>query len=155
MIKFTVNLPKGALERLTAALQPVALDRVVDRVALQTLTSVVTATPKRWFGQVRRSWQMQKPAIGVRRIQNDNKIMLWLEEGTKDHGTNPPGRMLYIPLTRAASFGYKPGMKFGVDFILKKRVKGIQARHIARDEAVKAEKLLLASMKAHIKAAIA
>jgi hypothetical protein len=144
----------GKLQRLQRALAPEERDRVVDRVALQGHRMVVEATPKKWFGQVRRAWQIQKPQTGIRVLVNDNKIMFWLEEGTKAHGP-VKARALYIPLTRAASFGYKPGFRFGRDFVMAKRVKGIQARWIARKTGLKIQAVMLTAMKAHIRKALA
>ena len=84
---------------------------------------------------------------------NGNKIMGWLEEGTKDHGPVTK-KALYIPLTRQAAFGWQPGFVYGRDYILRKRVKGIQARHIAQEQARLAREDLKQSMKDHIKAAL-
>jgi hypothetical protein len=153
MIQFTVNIPAGPLARLTAAMQPDELDKVVDRVGLQTFASVVQATPQKWFGQVRKSWQLSTPGQGSRLVKNDNKIMLFLEEGTQAHGP-VTAKALYIPLTRKAAFGYQPGFVWGTDFILTPWVKGITARHIAKAEAEKAQKLLTDSMQQHIRDAI-
>ncbi len=153
MVKITVNLPVDKLQKLMDALSPAGVDPVSERIALRTLGEVIQSTPQRWFGQVRKSWQMQKPREGARLIVNDNKIMLFLEKGTRDHGP-VTAKALYIPLTRAASFGYKPGMKWGVDFVLAKRVRGIQARYIAKFQAIKATVYAKEAMKEHIRQAI-
>src|SRR5262249_23283429 len=112
------------------------------------------ATPKKWFGQVRRSWQMQKPRPGTRVLLNQNKIMLFLEEGTREHGPVTK-KFLYIPLNRNAAMGWHPGLKLGVDYILRKRVKGTEARWMGREQGKKAQTALFEAMKDHIRRAIA
>jgi len=61
---------------------------VVARVAAEVNRHVVEMTPprKKFFGQVRKAWQIAKPAPGVREVFNDNKVMRMLEEGTWPHG---------------------------------------------------------------------
>lgn len=102
------------LRRLRFAMAPNAIDNVVDEAAWRTQARLVKSTPKRWFGQVRRGWIVAKPRIGARLVINQNKIMLFLEEGTKDHGPKEiygplrPGqprrkKAMFIPLTRRAA----------------------------------------------------
>lgn len=102
------------IERVKAALQPGKIDPVVDRVAFQVQARLIRQTPKRWFGQVRRGWIVVKPRDGVRVVTNTNKVMLFLEEGTKAHGPREifgplqPGqprkkKALFVPLTRRAA----------------------------------------------------
>jgi hypothetical protein len=160
MVKVTIKgLEGGKLQALQAALVPAQTDRVVERVALVGLRKVVEATPKKWFGQVRRSWQIQKPREGVRALVNDNKIMLFLERGTMNGGTGyiTPKRkkFLYIPKNRNAALGWHPGLVRGRDYILVKRAKGIKPRRIAERMAKEIDKLLLEAMKTHIRAALA
>jgi hypothetical protein len=156
-VKGAVNPEK--LAKLRAALEPAATDPVVERVALRAFAKVVKDTPKRWFGQVRMSWQIQKPRPGARVVVNDNKIMLWLEEGTANAGTGriypKRGKFLYIPRNRNAALGWNPGLVYGRDYILRKSVRGIKPRRIAAKVAKEADKWLLADMKAHIKKALA
>jgi hypothetical protein len=93
---------------------PAAYDPVVDQAAWMTHARLTKSTPKRWFGQVRRGWIVARPALGSRLIINKNKIMLFLEEGTRDHGPREiygplrPGqprkkKAMFIPLTRRAA----------------------------------------------------
>lgn len=104
----TVNVMVSAgpasakIERLQQALTPEAVDPVVQRIAMQTLTEVVKATPKKWFGQVRAAWQVMKEATAKYFIKNGSKIMKWLEEGTDAHGP-VKAKALFIPLTREAA----------------------------------------------------
>lgn len=100
--------------RLAAAMQPAQTDAVVDRAAWMVQAKLIGATPRRWFGQVRRGWIVAKPREGARVVINQNKIMLFLEEGTRAHGPREiygplrPGqprrkKALFIPLTRRAA----------------------------------------------------
>lgn len=93
------------ITRLEQALHPSQLDRVVDRVALETHKSVVEKTPKRFFGQVRKAWQIAAPAEGVRSVFNPHKAMRFLEEGTVAHGPVTK-RALFIPMTARAAIAY-------------------------------------------------
>jgi hypothetical protein len=125
---------------------PEAIDQMVERAALETLVELVKTTPKQWTGQTRKSWQVQKPAQGVRIVENDSKVMLFLEKGTKDHGPVNK-KFLFIPLTRRAAAGWFKGLRYGVDYILKKWVKGIKPMNIVRDERPRARERLLNGMK--------
>ena len=64
--------------------------------------------------------------------------MLFLEKGTASHGPKRAKR-LFIPLNSKAHFGgYQSGMRFGRDFVLAKRVRGIKAMKIVEKERPKA-----------------
>jgi len=101
------------LRRLAVALDARAVDRVIDRAAFMTQAALIRATPKKWFGHVRRGWFVAKPIEGARVIFNRNPVMLFLEAGTRGHGPRQlfgpvrPGERrgkaaLFIPLTRRA-----------------------------------------------------
>lgn len=174
MIAITVDTggAEAKIARLQAGLTPEAIDPIVDEVAFKTLAQVVAATPKHWFGQVRAAWQvMPKTVAGARFIRNDNKIMHFLEYGTRDHGP-VTAKMLWIPLRREAALAPRlPGSRirqptsprrnrggwsttklvWGVDFILKKWVRGIAARGIVRAQVIETEKMLSDAMVGHVK----
>lgn len=117
LVKVTVKggaQAQARLARLAAAMTPAATDPVVDKAAWMIQAKLIGATPKRWFGQVRRGWIVAKPREGARVVINQNKIMLFLEEGTRPHGPKEiygplrPGqprrkKALFIPLTRRAA----------------------------------------------------
>lgn len=123
---------------------PLQLDKMVDKVALQTEAALKEATPKRWFGQVRNGWAVQKPEMGVRVLangataSNGAPIMLFLEEGTANDGQGfiypKVKKFLYVPLTKRAAGGWRQGLRWGVDFILKLRVRGQKGQHIVAKE---------------------
>ena len=98
-------------ERIKREMTPAAMDRIVGKVAAQTLQSVVSKTPRKWFGQVRRSWGIETPKQGMRYVQNGNKIMFWIEEGTKAHGP-VRAKALFIPLTRKAVLAHASNRGF-------------------------------------------
>lgn len=174
MITGNVNTAgaQAIMRRAQAALAPGVVDQIVDRIALQTLASVVRATPKKWFGQVRRSWQIKKPHLGFRIVQNENPIMRFLEHGTANKGTGyiypKRAKALFIPLTRKAATAPKSGGKrafltvrsgvsksktlvYGVDYVLAKRVRGIKPRYIVRDERIRTSRRLHIEMQDHIR----
>src|SRR5262245_38473504 len=110
MVRIQTKINPGRLQRVSQALYPSRIDAVVERVALKAYRDTVDATPVRWFGQVRKSWELIKPSPGARLIINRNKVMLFLEEGTQDHGPKT-ARAMFLPLVREAAFGYRTGMK--------------------------------------------
>lgn len=158
----TIVQTEGAQKKLAkvqAALQQDRIDRVVERVALKSLRSVVMATPKRWnVSQIRRTWKVEKPEMGARLVKNDNKVMLYLEEGTADKGTGwitpKKKKFLFVPLRKEAAMGWHKGLKLGVDYLLKKKVHGIKPRKIAAAEAKKAQEALYKAMVEHIEKAL-
>jgi hypothetical protein len=154
MIKATFDsqAAKAKLDRIRLAVSPDKLDPLVEKVALEALRDAIEATPKKWFGQVRRSWRILKPEEGQRIIRNDNKVMLFIDQGTKDHGPTSK-KALYIPLTRAASAGWRQGMVYGRDYVLAKRVKGIKAMHIVAAQAAKAQDRLSREFTDYLKRA--
>lgn len=94
------------IEALNQALSPEQLDKVVDKVSLQIFRNVVEATPKKWFGQARKSWQIAPKSVpGQRVIFNNSRQMIWLEKGTAAHGP-VTAKALFIPLTKRAAIAY-------------------------------------------------
>ena len=85
--------------------------------------------------------------------------MRFLESGTAGGGSGfiypVTARALYIPLVRKAMYGYKPGLRFGVDFILAARVRGIAPRKIAEKQAARSRERLKLAIKEHVRKALA
>lgn len=164
MIRITAQseISQGALAQLAQALEREA-SLALDRAAARVLREVVERTPKRWFGQVRRSWQIVKEDQ-KRLIENPHKVMGYLEYGTANEGTGyivpKVKKALYIPLNRRASFGWaagqndKHGIEYGQDYILRKRVHGIKPRRIAAGMKPFAEQALSEEMHAAVKKAL-
>jgi len=149
VIKADTEQTQRALAAIEKALSPEGLDAVVENVAFRSLLNVVKATPKKWTGQLRREWHMTKPAVGVRVLQNNSKVMKFLEYGTANKGTGfiypRTAKALFIPLTRKAAMqGWSPALKMQRlvkvpgggwmfqpgDYLLAKRVRGITPRFI-------------------------
>ena len=107
------------------------LKEVLKKVVEQSTDNLREKTPVKWTGNVKASWVTEELTDGFQ-IKNTNVVMLYLEKGTKAHGPVTAKR-LYIPLKPEAA-QWSKGLKFGVDFVLAKRVKGIRALNIVRDE---------------------
>lgn len=129
-------------ERIRKGLAPARLDRIVDRVSFQTLAQLVKASPKKWFGQIRSGWRITKPGEGQRKLDIDPSrvtksgtsvadIAKFVDQGTADNGQGyiypKRAKRLYIPLKRTAIV-WREGLRFGKDYVLAKRVKGIKGR---------------------------
>ncbi len=145
-------------DRIRAALLPERIDPIVRNVAVKTYGTLVARTPKRWFGHVRQAWQFEKLRPGAYAIRNGTVVMTYLERGTANEGTGfiypVRARVLYIPLNRAASFGWKPNLKRGVDYILRLRVRGIRPRRIVRTTSEEAGKALHTAAVAYLNSAL-
>lgn len=129
-------------ERIRKGLAPAKLDRIVDRVSFQTLAQLVKASPKKWFGQIRSGWRITKPGEGQRKLDIDPSrvtksgtsvadIAKFVDQGTANNGQGyiypKRAKRLYIPLKRTAIV-WREGLRFGKDYVLAKRVKGIKGR---------------------------
>jgi hypothetical protein len=129
-------------ERIRKGLAPEKLDRIVDRVAFKTLAQLVRASPKKWFGQIRSGWRITKPAEGSRKLDIDPSrvtasgtsvadIAKFVDQGTANNGQGyiypKHSKRLYIPLKRTAIV-WREGLRYGKDYVLARRVKGIKGR---------------------------
>lgn len=157
-IHYDDSAARRRIDLLTKAMAPERTHQVIAGVAAMAFAKVVRDTPKRWFGQVRGSWQMRHQKVGQVVIANQNKVMLFLEEGTANAGQGyiypVRKKMLYIPLNRRASFGWTKSLKRGKDYVLARRVRGIKPRHIVAKARVWTENLLFTTMKAYIRRAL-
>lgn len=149
------------LKRIVSRM-PKILGDAARRTAIWTQGELIRATPKKWTGMTRKAWQVIRIGDTTFRVENESKVMLFLEEGTKAHGpvtsmsqrpwANDPGNVrhghervlrgqrfrakrLFLPLTRRAALGgWNPGLRYGIDYVLAKKVKGIRARHIVEKQ---------------------
>ena len=106
---------------------------------------------------------MRKPCDGARIVENTSKIMLFIEGGTGNAGTPTSHggyiypktkRALFIPLSASVAMsGYRRGMVFGTDFVMAKRVRGIQAQRIIENFKPEARRILREEMKAFLEKA--
>jgi hypothetical protein len=147
------------LQRLELAVSDASFDKPIDKAGNRALREIVLKTPKKWTGETRKSWQLRKPYAGTRILFNASKIMSFLEGGT---GLSTGGyiyprfkKRLFVPLTRRAALA-APGskLKYGTDYVLAKRVKGIQAKHIVENFKPRAQEILHEEMSAFLKEAL-
>lgn len=142
MLRITVRSDeaKAKLDALQAAFaSDGAFREPLERAAWRVHRDLVQLTRKR-TGITRRQWSVSSPRGDKNsiRVHNDSKVMLWLERGTGWAGTptSHGGRIypkskkfLYIPLRHGAMV-WRPGLKFGKDFVLARSVRGITAMNI-------------------------
>jgi hypothetical protein len=157
-------------EKIALMVEDGSFDAPVDAAAMRCHAELVGLTPKRWTGMLRRNWAVEKTGPGSRKIWNTadgktpNKIMLFIEEGTGNAGTptshggriySKSGGPLFIPLNARASIGgWDPSLKYGVDYILRKSVRGIKARYIVRKFRPRAQEILATQMKSFLAKAL-
>lgn len=165
MIKLTVRTERARrkLEAVRAAISEEQRDRVVERAAFETLRFAVIETKKligvrpdgtRWnIAKPENQWRVEKPRPGTRALVNPAKEMRFLDSGTKSHGPVSAGK-LYVPLRRRAAAGWRAGLKFGVDYVLTDRVRGMKATHVVDRIRAFAKRILFELMREHIKAAV-
>lgn len=156
MIRITQTGSGGQFDRLSKGLQPANLDKLVDKVAFQVLAELVKASPKKWFGQIRSGWRITTPQIGQRKLDIDPAkktivgtsvadIAKFVDQGTANQGSDriypKRSKFLYIPLKRTAVI-WRPGLKFGKDYVLSLSVRGIKPRRFVSPVRLRARQLL-------------
>lgn len=173
-IKITA-LTKGAqrkVERLQRALDIAQIDAVVDEVSLIVLGWLIEATPKK-EGTARRAWKVMTPRAARREIYNTAKVrtvvrgevpvLELLATGTGIYGpsgtrvVSPNGNAMFVPIGIRGIGGWRPGLRYGIDYVMAKSVKGIRPTRARKPVAAvrpRAEKLLVKRLVAHLKRAI-
>jgi hypothetical protein len=142
-----------AVAGLTLLATEAGLDGPVERAASRVLAELAARTPQRWTGATRRAWTIKHTGDGQRLIWNTldgttpNKVFLFLEHGTAGGGTGyiypRAKKALFIPLTaRAAQQGWNPGLVRDVDYIMRRRVRGIRPRRITAGFVARAQEIL-------------
>lgn len=152
------------IRQLVMAAGDGGFDVPVEIAAWRIHRALVQETPKKWTGNTRREWKVEKVAPGTRRIYNNSKVMLFLEAGTGWAGTPTSHggyiypktkKALFIPLTStAAHMGWSRGMVWGKDYVLAKRVRGIRAMRIVAKMRPRAAQMLRDEMKAFLQKVI-
>lgn len=148
---------------LKDALSPEKTLGVVKREGLITLGNLKRKTPARWTGQTRNAWVMveRKNNNGVRLVNltKNPPVMWFLERGTANGGTGriypKTKKALYIPLRRQAALGWNPSLIRGVDYILRKWVRGIKPMWIARNEGKEARARLKETINKYVRDIVA
>ena len=125
---------KKSLRQLPVELQK-AMKLGLKKVAVHAMGRLIQETPKNKLGgggMTRRKWSLLNYSSGRFvgfEINNTSKVMRFLEYGTKSHGPRT-AKFLYVPLKKKAIYGWSEGLKFGKDYVLAKKVKGIPALRI-------------------------
>jgi len=166
VLKTTVDTSaaKAMLARLAAELTPEKADRTIEAAAFKVQAMVIIDTKEAIMNYAKRPrWNIAKPENKwmVRKIENSrwevvnaDKVMRFLEFGTRAHGPVTK-KFLYIPMVRRAAGGWRKGFKWGRDFILARWVKGIRAYGIVETARRKAVDILLEEMRAFVRRAVA
>lgn len=146
VIKVRDERAKAYLRNVRDAFQKGLHMEVLKKVAWESFARLVIATPKGYTGNTRQSWKViPVPNVGYI-VTNVSKVMLFLELGTKAHGP-VKAKFLFIPLNRSAAIGgWTEGMVYGTDYVLAKRVRGMQALGIVASERVTAKAALRQGM---------
>ncbi len=138
---------EAAMRKLAAELTVAKTKPVIAGVAWRVHARLVRNTPIKWTGNLRRSWTVVETPTGFV-VTNPNRVMLFLEKGTRAHGPRFK-KFLYIPLVPSAMV-WHPGLIRGQDYVLTKRVRGIRARNIVRDERPTARAEMLAALTRYV-----
>lgn len=105
------------------------------KVSTHAYKKLIQETPKGYTGQTRRSWKLRNKSTSSYisfNIGNSSKIMKYLEDGTKAHGPRT-AKYLFIPLDRKTALrGLSKSSKFGKNYVLTRKVKGIKALNIVK-----------------------
>lgn len=153
---------KLRIDRIKEAMRPERVDVVVAGVALETWKSLVHKTPRGWTGNLAKAWYIERVELGLWYVRNrSQRILRFIEYGTPA-GSPGTGRIyprvkkaLFIPLTEAAALlGWSPSLQSGVDYLLRKSVRGIKPRKIVASELPLVRRRLKEAMKSHIRKAL-
>ncbi len=161
------------IKRLQAAMSPESMDAVVSEAAEIVFGWLKDATPIRYFGRLRAAWMRPlrlaearyviQNTMTVKTIVSGEVFVLdLLANGTGIYGpTGMPivpvhAKLLFVPLNESASNGFRPGLRYGVDYYLAKSVRGLrsnQARRPVQTVRPRARKLLAQLMREKIRQA--
>lgn len=151
MARFRVSHNIGRLNsKLSAKIRN--LDKEVDveigREAFRTHAELTADTPRRYTGNTRKGWKVRTMGRGWRRVENKEKVMFWLEEGTRRR-VPKSSKNLFIPLRASAwrAGGYKKGMRWGQDFVFAKSARGIKPLKLIPAQARTAQRRIGKSFK--------
>lgn len=147
---------KAALRKARAGLTADALGPIVEREAQDAWRGVKAATPRGWTGRTRDGWFIERPTKTRRVVANESKVAVFLEGGTANQGTGRiyprVKKFLFIPRTaRAAISGWNVTLRKGIDYILRRWVRGIRPRWIAKNESERSDARLVKAVQEHIR----
>jgi hypothetical protein len=140
-IAITVNAKalQSALKRTNKALSAAFIKQELRVIAEAAKAEAITKTPERFTRNTKAGWQVVSRGSVGWILRNNYKAMKYLENGTKAHGPKRANR-LFIPLNKKAYNAGPKGVlrnkknyKWGVDYVLARRVRGIRAHNILRN----------------------
>lgn len=117
--------------------------------AHRTHKDLTMETPVGYTGDTRRAWKTNRISNIWFRVENKEKVMFWLENGTKRRYPKR-AKNLFIPLKHSSwkAGGYKRGMTHGKDFVFAKSARGLKAlKLIPKQSNVTARRLRAALVK--------
>ena len=127
-ISLTHNVSKlrSAIQKKAKNLDK-ALAVEVAKEAYRTHADLTKETPVGYTGDTRRAWKTKRISNVWYRVENNEKVMFWLENGTKRRFPRR-SKNLFIPKKHSAwkAGGYQKGMKHGRDFVFAKSAKGLK-----------------------------
>jgi hypothetical protein len=169
-VKADTAKARKKVERIAKGMTPEKIDPHVERVALQSMAELIKESPKRWFGQIRSGWRITTPTPGARIIEIPEDlrsangktsvadIARMVNFGTMNDGQGfifpREAKALYIPLTRRAAAGWREGLVYGTDYILRKRARGIRGRHFIELERIKSQILFRHVMTQYVRSLV-
>lgn len=140
-IAITVNAKavQAALKRTNKILSSPFIKAELRVITEAAKDEAIYKTPERFTGNAKAGWQVVSRGSVGWVLRNNYRAMRYLESGTKSHGAKRAKRM-FIPLNKKAHNAGPKGVyrnrknyKWGVDYVLAKRVRGIPAHNILRD----------------------
>jgi hypothetical protein len=140
-IAITVNAKalQSALKKTNMVLSAPFIKAELRAIAEGAKAEAILKTPERFTRNTKAGWQVVSRGSVGWILRNNYRAMRYLEKGTKSHGAKRAKRM-FIPLNKKAHsagpkgvYRNKKSYKWGVDYILAKRVRGIRPHNILRD----------------------
>ena len=162
VIKFDVDSSAAIalFDKIQQLSAEAAFEEPIDLTGKRALRDLIALTPIGWTRKLSEKWKIEKPGVGQRLIFNKSKVMLFLEKGTGNAGTSTSSggyiypatkRFLFIPLSSRSIGGWRPGMVYGADYVLAKRVRGIKAMHIVENYRPKIANILRREIQAFLR----
>jgi hypothetical protein len=137
-IRVSVDIKSAVrgMAKISKAVSPIGLDGEMRKVANETYREVRKMTPKKFTGRTRAAWQIKRLSAAKYVVQNRNRVMRFIDGGTRAHGPKRARRM-FVPKTKRAFnagargvFANPKRFKYGKDYVLARRVRGIKAMKI-------------------------
>lgn len=153
------------LKRMEREMMAKALDKEMAKIKTVVFKEAKRLTPKgplRGKTRTRDMWEWHKRGASRYTVRNRTKVFRWLDRGTRSHGAKKAGGRfggrMFVPISsRAKRVGIKGVMgnrakyRYGKDFVLAYRVKGIKAHKIVDQVQAYTNKLVSVRMNIYAK----